>query len=103
MNSKSFIAGLEELVARVVSLVLSILFFTVYTYATGVLSVNWQSMVTYLLLFWLLYEALSFILYTIFKFFGDGTTPNGLTIPVEDTPDAFPLNPEIQPEAQTKN
>jgi Na+(H+)/acetate symporter ActP len=98
-NGASFISGLEELVARIVSLFFSVVFFAVYSYAGGEITVNWQSLISYLLIFWLVYEGLSYVLYIIFKFFGDNTpkTPTGLTIPIEDEEDtSLPANGTAQ-------
>jgi hypothetical protein len=99
MNN-SFIAGLEELVARIVSLFFSVVFFVVFTYASGEITITWQSLISYLLIFWLIYESLSYILYLIFKFFGDNNKDkDGLTLPIDDDEEgglpAVGMKPEV--------
>ena len=101
MGNRSFISGLEELVARIVSLALSLVFFVVYVYAAEELVINWQSVISFLLIFWLIYETLAYLLYIIFRFFGDNTkTGSGLTIPVheDETDGGLPASATITPE-----
>lgn len=102
MNN-SFIAGLEELVARIISLILSILFFAVYSLAVGDITVNWTSIVSYMLIFWVVYEGLAYILYLIFKFFGGNNKPgDGLTLPIDEELELTPKQTAINTDASIK-
>ena len=65
--SKSFYTGFEEMVSRFVSLVLSLSFFSIYILAKSTdLLLDWNKLTIHLLVFWFVYEVLSYILFIIF-------------------------------------
>jgi hypothetical protein len=72
---KSFFAGQEEVFGRIGSLIFSLLLFTVYISASGGFSVNYQSLLIILLIFWGLYESLSLVLFQLFIYFSSSNTP----------------------------
>ena len=81
MSTKSFFSSLEEIFARFFSLILSVLFFAIYVIAAGnKVELNVVGILQTTLVFWLIYETISFILFTVFKFFasraaGENTEP----------------------------
>jgi len=74
--SKQFLSGLEETIARFASLILSVLFFSIYIVAVEQVSLDWKSASLALAFFWFVYELIAFILFTVFKFFGDKNSSN---------------------------
>ncbi|MEM1311859.1 MAG: hypothetical protein AAGF07_00135 [Patescibacteria group bacterium] len=69
--SKSFFAGMEEVFSRLISLVIAITFFLVYVFAkdSQELRIDWSGTLFVLLIFWLVYEFLSYGLYVLFVYF----------------------------------
>lgn len=74
---KDFFAGLEEVASRLLSLVFTIVFFLIYILARSnqEMTVNWYKMFVILGLFWLVYETLGYVLFSIFKYFGKQKPP----------------------------
>ena len=69
MPNKQFFAGLEEALARLVGLVLTLTFFLIYTWAVDGINLNWLQAFFAFGLFWLVYEAVAFGLFILFDFF----------------------------------
>ncbi len=67
-NSK-FLAGLEEGFARIISLILTLIFFLIYVVAVEEVVLNWLQALAWLGLFWLVYEVISLLLFSVFVFF----------------------------------
>jgi len=75
-SKSSFLAGLEESFARLISFFITLLFFVIYTIAGGnSLSLNWTALLGFLALFWFLYEFISFLLFVAFSFFSRLSEP----------------------------
>jgi hypothetical protein len=75
MSPKSFFSSLEEIFARFFSLVLSLIFFVIYVIAAGnKVELNVVGILQTTLVFWLIYETISFILFTVFRFFASRST-----------------------------
>ncbi len=68
-QDKSFFAGLEEIFARLLGLVLTIIFFLIYIVAIQELILDWRQALILLTIFWLVYETVSLILFSVFRFF----------------------------------
>lgn len=69
---KNFLSGLEELMARIVSLVFSLLFFVVWIsqkLPTSNTDQSWQKVFFILFSFWFAYETIAYVLFILFKFF----------------------------------
>lgn len=66
---KEFISGLEEAVARMASLVTTLLISIAYTLGNPFNQPKWQEIALFLVGFWFTYEVISYILFTLFKFF----------------------------------
>jgi hypothetical protein len=69
MKNRNFFAGLEEVLARILGLCVTLVFFAVYVSAKGTILADWYGIVGYLSLFWLIYEMLSYILFIAFAYF----------------------------------
>jgi predicted membrane protein len=69
MINKAFFAGSEEVIARLVSLFISLLFFAIYMVAKVSVVIDMYRLLTFLSIFWVVYEILAYILFMIFKFF----------------------------------
>ncbi len=69
MPNKQFFAGLEEALARLVGVVLTLTFFLIYIWAVGGVNFNWLQAFFAFGLFWLIYEAIAFGLFMLFDFF----------------------------------
>ena len=69
MAQKSYLGGLEGSIAKMVSLMINLAFFSIYTISQDGLQVSWFELVGVLLLFWVIYEVLGYILYIFFSFF----------------------------------
>jgi hypothetical protein len=69
MKNRKFFAGLEEVLARLLGLGVTLVFFAVYVSAKGTILADWYGIIGYLSLFWLIYEILSYILFLAFAFF----------------------------------
>lgn len=69
ISQKSFFAGQEEVFARIISLLLSSLFFVIFTVAKETVTLKWDNVLYSLGIFWIIYESLSLLLFQIFKFF----------------------------------
>jgi len=66
----TFFAGLEEFIARLISVCVTIVFFVIYILAGGnQLTLAWTDALGFLALFWLVYESVAFILFLMFRFF----------------------------------
>jgi hypothetical protein len=71
----SFFAGSEEVVARFVSLIITIIGFGIYSLSKDQNGLQWNSLLALLGIFWFVYELSALILFTLFRFFvgkGDG-------------------------------
>jgi|GEM_PF-5483837 len=68
---KEFISGLEEVVARTVSLVITMLIFIAYILGNPFVVPRWQEIALFLLGFWFAYEIIGYILFMLFKFFAN--------------------------------
>jgi hypothetical protein len=69
-NKNNFYAGLEEGIARILGLILTVIFFVIYITASEKIEIDWYSGTGMLVLFWLVYEAISLVLFIMFSFFG---------------------------------
>lgn len=69
MQTKNFLDGLEETIARIVSLVITLTFFGLFYGSKTPVSLDWYSLIGVLALFWLVYESVSYLLYVVFNFF----------------------------------
>lgn len=69
MSHKTFFAGLEEVFARFSALFLTLLFFVIYATSRTEIVMDWYRLAGHLLVFWVVYEALSFVFFEMFKFF----------------------------------
>ncbi len=69
MPIKHFLDGLEETIARIVSLLLSLTFFALYFGGKAPVFTDWYGLIGVLALFWLVYESVSYLLYIVFNFF----------------------------------
>ena len=68
----SFLDGSQEGISRIVSMILSTSFFAIYTLASDSgngLNITWVNTIISLVIFWVVYESLSFGLYLIFIYF----------------------------------
>ena len=72
---KEFLSGLEEVVARIVSLVITMLISIAYTLGNPFNQPKWQEIALFLLGFWFAYEIIGYILFTLFRFFASKKTP----------------------------
>ena len=65
---KSFYSGFEEVVSRLISLILSMVFFSIYITAKDakVIILDLPKMLVFLGIFWLTYEVVSAILFFVF-------------------------------------
>ncbi len=66
--SRSFYSGFEEVVSRLLSLILTLVFFSIYISAKSesIIFLDWSKMLVFLGIFWLTTEVLSAILHFIF-------------------------------------
>ena len=80
MLQKQFFAGTEEVIARLVSLCITLLFFAIYALAKTTFYLDIYTLLTVLGIFWVVYEIFSYILFAIFKFFSkpEQNTPTNL-------------------------
>jgi hypothetical protein len=86
MNTKRFFTGLEEIFGRFVGLFFAIVLFAVYFSAKGVFTANWYELSGWLLLFWLVYEVLSYGFFKAFMFFSkDETSEQTIQTPTIET------------------
>jgi len=69
MPNKRFFSGLEEALARLVGVILTLTFFLIYIWAVGGVNFNWLQAFFAFGLFWLIYEAIAFGLFILFDFF----------------------------------
>jgi uncharacterized membrane protein len=69
MKNRKFFAGLEEVLARILGLCVTLVFFAVYVSAKTTINTDWYGIIGYLSLFWLIYEVLSYILFIAFAYF----------------------------------
>lgn len=95
--NKNFLAGLEEVSSRLISLVITSTFFLVYISAkpNQEMLVNWTQLLIILSIFWLVYEFLGYLFFMIFGYFGkQGETP--LQTDIKTTPQS-PDNENLQP------
>jgi hypothetical protein len=68
-HPKSFLAGLEESLARIISVALTVLIGGVYVSGRDGLNLQVVDSMQLLGAFWLVYEILSYIFFLMFKFF----------------------------------
>ena len=85
MPNKQFLTGLEETIARIVSLILTLAFFALYFGNKTPISFDWYSLIGVLAIFWLVYEALAYILFLVFSFFSERTNQGNNTNVAQDT------------------
>lgn len=69
MTEKSFLSGLEEVVARIAGLILTLVFFIIYATSRTTVTLDWYGLTAHLIIFWIIYEIVSYILFVIFRFF----------------------------------
>jgi len=69
MSNKQFFSGLEEALARLVGVILTLTFFLIYIWAVNGVSLSWLQAFFAFGLFWLVYEAIAFGLFILFDFF----------------------------------
>jgi hypothetical protein len=70
MNTKHFFAGLEEVLARLAAVSITIIMFAIFTFAKDNKTVlDTYQLAGYLSVFWAIYELLSWILFRAFIFF----------------------------------
>jgi hypothetical protein len=67
MNKKSFIPGSEGFLAKIVSVIFSIAFFSVYSAGTKGITNNWSDIIWLLLLFTVIYEVIGYVFFKIFS------------------------------------
>jgi phosphotransferase system glucose/maltose/N-acetylglucosamine-specific IIC component len=67
MNKKSFIPGSEGFLAKLVSLIFTIAFFSVYSAGTKGITNNWSDIIWLLLLFAVIYEVIGYVFFKIFS------------------------------------
>lgn len=68
-EKKTFFAGQEEVFARLASLVINCLFFTIFIVAKDYITLQWKEMLIVLGIFWILYELVAILLFQMFVFF----------------------------------
>jgi hypothetical protein len=68
-NKKVFLSGMEEIFARLVGLIIDLIFFGIYALARNPVTYEWTNFLVTLLIFWLIYELLSVVLFQFFHFF----------------------------------
>lgn len=66
---KPFFAGLEGIAARLVSFIITLVFFIIYVSTSGGVEFDWYQMAGTLTLFWLCYEGVGYLLFLFFNFF----------------------------------
>jgi hypothetical protein len=76
MNEKSFLSGLEEVIARFAGLVLTLIFFIIYATSRTTVTLDWYGLSAHLIIFWIIYEIVSYILFVIFQFFSKANEAN---------------------------
>jgi uncharacterized membrane protein len=69
MLPQNFLAGLEETIARIISLILTLTFYGLYFGSKTPVLFDWYTLIGILALFWLVYEALAYLLFVVFNFF----------------------------------
>jgi uncharacterized membrane protein len=69
MLPQNFLAGLEETIARFISLIFTITFYGLYFGSKTPVLFDWYTLIGILALFWLVYEALAYLLFVVFNFF----------------------------------
>ena len=69
MLPQNFLAGLEETIARFISLILTLTFYGLYFGSKTPVLFDWYTLIGILALFWLVYEALAYLLFVVFNFF----------------------------------
>jgi len=79
MFDGSFFSGLEEVVARLISFLVSVTFFVIYIAGQGKLELDWYKAAIILGFFWILYELISYILFLILSFFSRKTETESQT------------------------
>jgi hypothetical protein len=96
MTEKSFLSGLEEVVARFAGLILTLLFFIIYATSRTTITLDWYGLSAHLIIFWLIYELISYILFIIFRFFSKNNhlteTKVQAPIPEISTPEPITSN-----------
>jgi hypothetical protein len=90
-QEKNFFAGLEEIFARLLGLALTLIFFLIYVIAVDELALGWQQALVVLGIFWLVYETVSLVLFSVFRFFSNQKE--------EQTKETTPKNTQEQIEA----
>lgn len=73
MFGRNFFSGLEEVVARLISFLVSVTFFVIYIAGQGKFDLDWYKAAIVLGFFWILYELISYILFLILSFFSKKT------------------------------
>ncbi len=71
MTRKKYFGGLEGIIAKLVSLIITVVFFAIYNLTSDKLEASWFELTGILLLFWLIYEILGYVLFLFFVFFGN--------------------------------
>ena len=87
MSKSGFFSGLEEVLARFIAVFITLLFFVVYIIASGnYLEIDWIKFVLYAGIFWLMYELVALILFSMFSFFARMKPPEEVSMVVASTP-----------------
>jgi hypothetical protein len=66
---RSFFAGLEEALARIIGFIITTALSCIFVLARGTMTFDWLEMAGALSLFWFLYEVISYALYLAFVYF----------------------------------
>lgn len=69
LKENSFFAGLEEIIARLLGAIITLAFFLIYIVAVNQITLDWVQTFVLLTIFWLTYEVVSLILFSVFSFF----------------------------------
>ena len=85
--NKNFFAGIEEVVSRLISAVITTIFFLVYVSAktNSEIVLNWSGLLVSLAIFWLVYEFLAYCLYMIFVYFSKQSSVAATVEPAKET------------------
>ncbi|MGL4758480.1 MAG: hypothetical protein ACRCXZ_04040 [Patescibacteria group bacterium] len=70
----TYLAGMQEVVGKTVSFVLTTIFFVLYAFAKNDqnITLTYINVFAYLALFWFVYELITFVMYILFSLFLNG-------------------------------
>ncbi len=69
MSNNNYFAGLEEAVARLLSFIVSLAFFSIYILSKSQITLDWNGLLIHVTLFWLVYELIAMALFYILSQF----------------------------------